>query len=100
MTQGEIDDGAVRLPTDDSAPTQVVERFLELLGAGDVDGAVELLSADVEYVNVGLPTVHGRERVRRLFQASLGQVKILTATMRGLLGTVIPAARARPPSTA
>jgi len=141
-----------------STPTLVVERFLELLGAGDVDGAVELLSADVEYINVGLPAVRGRERVRRLFQASLGRpgagfevyvhvisadgssvltertdvlkfrrlrvqfwvcgrfdvhdgqivlwrdyfdyVKILTATMRGLLGTVLPAARAQPPSTA
>ena len=141
-----------------STPTLVVERFLGLLGAGDVDGAVELLSVDVEYINVGLPTVRGRERVRRLLQASLGrpgagfevyvhaisadgssvltertdvlkfrrlrvqfwvcgrfdvrdgqivlwrdyfdQVKILTATMRGLLGTVLPAARARPPSTA
>lgn len=158
VTQGEIDDGAMHRPAADSAPTLVVERFLELLGAGDVDGAVELLSVGVEYINVGLPTVHGRERVRRLFQASLGrsgagfevyvhaisadgssvltertdvlkfrrlrvqfwvcgrfdvhdgqivlwrdyfdQVKILTATMRGLLGTVLPAARARPPSTA
>jgi len=39
----------------------VVERFLELLGAGDVDGAVELLSADVEYMNVGLPTVRSTQ---------------------------------------
>jgi len=142
----------------ESTPTLVVERFLELLGAGDVDGAVALLAVDVEYVNVGLPTVHGREHVRQLFQASLGRpgagfevyvhaisadgssvltertdvlkfrrlrvqfwvcgrfdvhdgqivlwrdyfdhVNILTATMRGLLGTVLPAARAQPPSTA
>jgi len=158
VTQGEVDDGAVHRPMAGSTPTLVVERFLGLLGAGDVDGAVELLSVDVEYINVGLPTVRGRERVRRLLQASLGrpgagfevyvhaisadgssvltertdvlkfrrlrvqfwvcgrfdvrdgqivlwrdyfdQVKILTATMRGLLGTVLPAARARPPSTA
>jgi limonene-1,2-epoxide hydrolase len=55
-----------------SAPTQVVERFLDLLRTEDIDGAAELLAQDVEYVNVGLPTVHGRERVRRLLHATLG----------------------------
>ena len=141
-----------------SAPTLVVERFLELLRLGDVDGAVELLAVDVEYKNVGLPTVHGRERTRRLFQATLGragagfevyvhaisadgstvltertdvlkfgrlriqiwvcgrfdvhdaqivlwrdyfdQMNFWVATARGLLGTVFPAARAKPPSAA
>jgi len=140
-----------------SIPTLVVERFLELLRLGDVDGAVELLAVDVEYKNVGLPTVRGRERVRRLFRATLGrpgagfevyvhaisadggtvltertdvlelgrlrvqfwvcgrfdvhdgqivlwrdyfdQMNIVAATIRGLLGTVFPAARAKPPST-
>jgi limonene-1,2-epoxide hydrolase len=52
-----------------STPKLVVERFLDLARAGDVDGAVALLSVDVEYTNVGLPTVRGRERVRRLFRA-------------------------------
>jgi limonene-1,2-epoxide hydrolase len=51
-----------------STPTLVVERFLDLLRLGKVDEAVELLDADVRYENVGLPTIHGRERVRRLFQ--------------------------------
>ncbi len=140
-----------------STPTLVVERFLELLRLGDVDGAVELLAVDVEYKNVGLPMVRGRERTRRLFQATLGradagfevyvhaisadggtvltertdvlelgrlrvqfwvcgrfdvhdgqivlwrdyfdQMNIAAATIRGLLGTVFPAARAKPPST-
>ena len=141
-----------------STPTLVVERFLELLRLGDVDGAVEFLAVDVEYTNVGLPTVHGRERVRRLFRATLGrpgagfevyvhaisadggkvltertdvmkfarlriqfwvcgrfdvrngkivlwrdyfdQINFWVATARGLLGTVFPAVRAKPPSTA
>jgi limonene-1,2-epoxide hydrolase len=56
-----------------SVPTSVVEQFLELLRLGDVDGAVELLAVDVEYKNVGLPTVRGRERTRRLFRATLGR---------------------------
>ena len=50
-----------------TSPTAVVERFLELLQAGEIDEAVEMLAVDVRYENVGLPTVHGRERVRRLF---------------------------------
>jgi limonene-1,2-epoxide hydrolase len=53
----------------DTEPAAVVKRFLELLEANDVDAAVELLAIDVRYENVGLPTVHGRERVRRLFRA-------------------------------
>jgi limonene-1,2-epoxide hydrolase len=40
---------------------------LDLLALGDVDAATQLLAEDVEYKNVSLPTVHGRERVRRLF---------------------------------
>ncbi len=60
-------------PAAGSTPTQVVERFLELLCAGDIDGAVELMAADVQYTNVGLPTIRGRERVRRAFQTTLGR---------------------------
>ena len=50
-------------------PTEVVGRFLKLLQEGDLDGAVQLLSPDVVYTNVSLPTVRGRERIRRLFGA-------------------------------
>jgi limonene-1,2-epoxide hydrolase len=132
----------------------VVERFLDRLRAADTDGAAALLSVDVEYENKGLPTVHGRERARRLFAALNrvgtgfevyvhtitadgssvltertdvlkwgrlrvqfwvcgrfdvhdGQIMvwrdyfdhltILVATVRGLLGTVVPTARAKPP---
>ena len=138
-------------------PTLVVERFLDLLRAGDTDGAAELLGLDVEYTNVGLPMVRGRERVRRLFRAGVqrgagfdvylhaisaegptvltertdvlkfgrmsvqlwvcgrfdvrdGQIffwrdyfdylAFAVATIRGLLGVVFPAARAKPPSAA
>jgi limonene-1,2-epoxide hydrolase len=136
-------------------PTLVVERFLDLLRAGDIDGAAELLGLDVEYTNVGLPTVRGRERVRRLFRSlsrdgaafdvyvhaiSADGPTVLTertdvlkfrrlsvqlwvcgrfdvrdaqivvwrdyfdyvafalATLRGVLGVVFPALRAKPPS--
>ncbi len=54
-------------PGVDTSPVLVVERFMECLRHGELDEAVALLSVDVRYENVGLPTVHGRERVRRLF---------------------------------
>ncbi|MGH2853973.1 MAG: limonene-1,2-epoxide hydrolase family protein [Solirubrobacteraceae bacterium] len=56
----------------DSTPTLLVERFLDLLCSKNIEEAAELLAVDVEYVNVGLPTVRGRERVQRLLRATLG----------------------------
>ena len=139
----------------DSAPMAVVERLLDRLRVTDGDGAADLLAVDVEFRNTGLPTVRGRERVRKVFRALAridtgveiyvhtisahgstvltertdvlkwgplriqlwicgrfdvhdGQIvkwreyfdymTIFVATMRGLLGTVVPAARAKPPS--
>jgi limonene-1,2-epoxide hydrolase len=140
----------------DSAPTVVVERFLDhLRTVTDNDAAVRHLTVDVAYENSWMPTVRGREQVRKLFQALIrigthvemhvhaisadgptvltertdalqwgrlriqfwicgrfdvhdGQIvlwreyydplAILAATLRGLLGTVVPAARAKPPS--
>ncbi|HEU0250752.1 MAG TPA: limonene-1,2-epoxide hydrolase family protein, partial [Solirubrobacteraceae bacterium] len=63
---------SVDRPGVDSSPIPVVERFLEFLRSGDLDEAVALLAVDVVYENVGLPTVHGRERVRRLFGRAYG----------------------------
>ncbi len=140
----------------DAAPTAVVERFLDRLRGADIDGAADLLAVGVEYENKGLPTVHGRERVRRLLHAlnrpsagfevyvhlisadgesvltertdvlTWGRLRIqfwvcgrfdvrdgeitvwrdyfdhltiLAATVRGLLGMVVPAVRAKPPPT-
>ena len=57
---------------EEAVAKEVVERFLDLLRCRDVDGAMELLAVDVEYANAGLPTVHGRAWVRRLFRVMLG----------------------------
>jgi limonene-1,2-epoxide hydrolase len=150
-----VADGQIDQQEPPATPARVVERFLDLLRASDVERAVELLAEDVEYVNVGLPTVHGRERVRRLFRATLGRadsgfdvyvhaisangptvltertdvlkvrrlhlqlwvcgrfdvhdgqivlwrdyfdhMTAIAATMRGLVGTILPAVRAQPP---
>lgn len=53
-------------------PTQTATRFLRLLADGDVDGAVDLMHPDVEYVNVSMPPMRGRERVRRAFHKAMG----------------------------
>lgn len=53
-----------------TSPSDVVRRFLDLLATGDVDAAVDLLGADVHYINVPLPPMRGRERVRRAFKAA------------------------------
>jgi limonene-1,2-epoxide hydrolase len=51
-------------------PEHIVERFLQLLALREVDAAVDVLSEDVVYTNVSLPTLHGRERVRKLARAT------------------------------
>jgi limonene-1,2-epoxide hydrolase len=51
-------------PTSD--PQEVVEAFLAALAAPDLDRAMSLLADDVVYSNVGLPTIHGRDRVARV----------------------------------
>ncbi len=152
----DVTQGSPDRPEADSAPRRVVERFLELLRAGDIEGAIDLMATDVQYTNVGLPTIRGRERVRRAFQSTLGRrgarfdvymhtisadgptvltertdvlelgrlraqfwvcgrfdvhdgqivlwrdyfdyAAITAATVRGLLGALLPAARAKPPS--
>ena len=57
--------------TETAAPAAVVERFARLLESGDLDGACELLSDDVAYTNVSLPTIHGRRRVRGVLKVLL-----------------------------
>ncbi len=49
-------------PTD---PRAVVEAFLDALADPDLERAAELLADDVVYSNMGLPTLHGRDRVVR-----------------------------------
>ncbi len=60
--------------TDGAAPVEPVElvrRFLHSLAAGDVDAAVDMLGADVEYVNVSTPAIRGRHGVRRVLGAAM-----------------------------
>jgi ketosteroid isomerase-like protein len=47
-----------------TAAGELVERFYEDFGAGNVGGALAACSEDVEVVDPGMGTVHGRERFR------------------------------------
>jgi limonene-1,2-epoxide hydrolase len=58
------------LPTPDlsssatpTAPADTVVEFLRALAAYDVDAALDLVDEDLEYINVSLPTIHGKERL-------------------------------------
>lgn len=55
------------------ANTAIARNFLESLQAEDLDGALAFLDENVEYVNVSLPTVHGRRGVEKLFRPLLGR---------------------------
>ena len=52
--------------------TSLVRRYLDLLQAGDVDAAIDLLASDVRYINVSLPAIRGRDRVRRFLRLAFG----------------------------
>lgn len=56
-----------------ASPASLVTDFLKLLEAGDVDAACDLLAVDVAYINVSLPTIRGRERVRRVFSRMMAR---------------------------
>ena len=44
-------------------PADVVVEFLEAWSRYDIDRVLELVTEDLEYINVSLPTVHGRDRL-------------------------------------
>lgn len=53
---------------DNASAAEVVTDFLKLLEGREVDAACDLLADDVAYINVSLPAIHGRERVRKIFR--------------------------------
>jgi limonene-1,2-epoxide hydrolase len=53
-------------PLTEGSSVAVVVDFLHALTRSDLDGALALVSDDLAYTNVSLPTVHGRTRLERL----------------------------------
>ncbi len=54
-------------------PIALVTEFLDLLAGDEIERAVELLSDDVHYTNVSLPSMRGREEVRRALLRWIGR---------------------------
>jgi limonene-1,2-epoxide hydrolase len=48
------------------SPEEVVIDFLLALAHNDLDAALDLVTDDLEYSNVSLPTIHGRAALERL----------------------------------
>lgn len=59
-------------PTVDTMPADVVQSFLLALQTRDVEGAVALLADDVQWINVSLPAINGRN-VARVLRALAGR---------------------------
>ena len=53
-------------PVPASDPASLVVEFLRALARQDLDAALELVTEDLEYINVSLPTVRGRDRLEAL----------------------------------
>lgn len=56
---------AVETVTEHTSATAVVVEFLDAMVAGDFDRARELVTDDLEYVNVGLPAIRGVDAFTR-----------------------------------
>ena len=57
-------------------PTALVAEFLDLLAAGELVRAADLLDEDVLYTNVSLPTMRGRARVLAALERTLGEGRL------------------------
>ena len=53
--------------------SEVVDRFIAAIERRDIDAAIELLHPDVEYDNVPIGPVHGREAVRSILGPIAGR---------------------------
>ncbi|MGK2877416.1 MAG: limonene-1,2-epoxide hydrolase family protein [Solirubrobacterales bacterium] len=64
---------SIQTPLETSAPAtgaETVTGFLIALQAEDIDGALSMLTDDVRWINVSLPTVCGKTAVEKIFRAS------------------------------
>lgn len=57
---------SAREPAGEDPTATVVVDFLRALARSDLDAALDLVSDDLVYTNVSLPTIHGRARLERL----------------------------------
>ena len=55
-----------------ATPAEIVDAFVAAFGRKDVDAALELVADDIEYDNVPMPTVHGKEDTRAFLGPFVG----------------------------
>jgi limonene-1,2-epoxide hydrolase len=53
------------------SPEEIVIDFLLALAHDDLDAALDMVTDDLEYINVSLPTVHGRAALERIARPAL-----------------------------
>jgi limonene-1,2-epoxide hydrolase len=53
-------------PSPGPTPAEIVVDFLGAWARYDLDAALDLVTDDLEYTNVSLPTIHGRDRLELL----------------------------------
>jgi len=66
MPSGLLPNAATDAKTLSAQPQTIVEAFLAALMGKDLDTAGALLADDVQYSNVGLPSVHGKRAAIRV----------------------------------
>lgn len=54
-------------------PEQIVDEFIRLILAKDLDGALALCTDDLEYDNVPMPTLHGKDAARGFLEPMIGE---------------------------
>ena len=59
------------LTTEETTPDAIVLRFLDALQQQDHDTIADLLSVDLRYTNVSLPTIRGGRLVSKIFKLAL-----------------------------
>ncbi len=66
MERDAHDPRSIPTPAPRPEPAEIVVDFLRALTRYDVDAALELVSDDLVYANVTLPTLYGKERLERI----------------------------------
>jgi limonene-1,2-epoxide hydrolase len=60
---------------DTGANARTVETFLYALQDEDFDTADSLMADNIEWQNVGIPTIRGRRRVTKIFRSGVGRMR-------------------------
>jgi limonene-1,2-epoxide hydrolase len=54
-------------------PAETVDEFIRRITSDDLDGALDLCADDLEYDNVPMPTLHGKDAAREFLSQMAGE---------------------------